>query len=106
MIELKLIPDGLGRVPPEATDDEILAGLLEAASNIPDDSTAPIAGWRDVERVVPGTGEYLALRLPGTVDDYPGGTLDSVANALVGNINGLKTHPNGWTNVEPDTFQS
>lgn len=100
MIELKLIPDGMAQVPAEAKDDPILAGHLKAASNIPDDANAPISGWRDVERVVPGSGEYIALRVPGAVSDYPGSSLDGIKNAIVNNISGLKAHPDGWQVVE------
>jgi hypothetical protein len=100
MIELKLIPDGAAEVPAEAKDHGILASNLEGASNIPDNANAAINGWRDIERVVPGNGEYIVLRVPGTVSDYPGNTLDGIQSAIVNNINGLKEHPDGWEVVE------
>jgi len=98
MIEIKLIPDGGDGVPVESKDHGILADRLEAADP-PDQSPAP--SWRDIQRVVPGTAEYVALRIPGaTLDDYNEYALDNFATA-VANINGLKKHPDGWTERLP-----
>jgi len=100
MIEIRLIPDGMTSVPVEAKSHSVLADCLEDANNILDDVNAPINGWRDVERVVPGNGECIVLRVPGTVGDYPSNSLDGIQSAVAGNINGLKAHPSGWTEVE------
>ena len=102
MIELQLIPDGRSEVPAEAKDHGILAGYLKRASNIPDEANAPISGWKDVQRVVPGNGGYIAVRVPGEVTDYPGNSLSGIANAIAGNISGLKEHPDGWQYVDPN----
>lgn len=99
MIELKLIPDVPGTVPFESKDDSLMATYLSGASNIPDDANAPISGWREIRRVVPGHGEYVALRVPGEPTDYPGSTLDAIANAITNNIGGLKPHAEGWQYV-------
>lgn len=103
MIELKLIPDGAAEIPAEARDQEILADHFANATGIPDGSPAPIDDWRGVERVVTGSGRYLALRVPGEPTDYPGNSLDGIANAITNNISGLKPHPNGWEYVKEPT---
>lgn len=100
MIELKIIPDG-GQIPYELTDDQIIKDLLQAASNIPDDPNAPISNWHDVGRVIPGSKNYIALRVPGEPPDYPGDSLNIIGNAITNNINGVKKHPNGWEYI-PD----
>lgn len=100
MIEIKLIPDGLGQAPFEARDHTILAGHLQEASDVLSDLSGPIDGWRDVTRVVPGHGNYIALRVPGEQADYSQTTLDEFRDAIIDNINGLKAHPDGWTEVE------
>ena len=97
MIRIKLLPDGLTEIPVEARDHSVLASKLEAADP-PDKSPAP--SWRDIEREVPGSKDHLVLRIPdATLDDYASGALDGFANA-VANINGLKKHPDGWTETE------
>lgn len=96
MIEIKLVPDGVSKVPNEAKDHSNLASKLEGADP-PDHSPAP--SWRDIERVVAGSGEFVELRVSGSLDDYASGALDAFANA-VANINGLKKHPDGWTEVD------
>ena len=55
---------------------------------------------RGRERVVPAGGEYIVLRAPGNLDDYPGNSLSGIQTAIVGDISGLKAHPNGWQVVE------
>lgn len=100
MIELKLIPDGLTNVPAEAKDHGTLASHLE--NNASPSGTSPVASWREAERIVPGHGEYIKIRLPGSLADESGNTLDAFENAIVGNINGLKAHPEGWVEVDDD----
>ena len=100
MIELTLIPDGSPGVPVEATDHAILASHLEESATVLDDPLDPLDGWRDISRVVPGSGEYIALRAPGQPGDYSQTTLDGIRDAVVDNINGLKAHPDGWTAVD------
>lgn len=98
-VAITLIPDGLERIPVEARDHSVLAGLLEAANNIPDQSNSPLSHWSDVEKVVYGSGERIELRVGGedtTVDDFQGNTLDAIGGAIIGNISGLKAHPDGW----------
>ena len=99
-IELKLIPNGLPKVPAEAKDNDIVAGHLAEAASIPDSITAPIDGWRDVVRVTPGHGRHIAIRVPGERPDYPGNSLSNIASSLTDNIDGLKEHPNGWESVD------
>ena len=100
MIEIKLIPDGAAEVPAEAKDHAILQTYLEQQGDVPAVEGDPIESWRDVERVVPGNGAYVALRVPRSTADYDPSTLDNLVTALESNINGLKKHPNGWTEVE------
>lgn len=100
MIELKLIPDGTAEVPAEAHEDSIMKSYLEGATNILDGSPAPIDGWRDITRHIPGHHRHVALRVPGEPPDYPVDSLSNIANAIVGNISGLKEHPDGWQTVE------
>lgn len=104
MIELKLIPDGASEVPAEARDHGILATHLENNGS-PSSDTANATGtantWKDIERIVPGHREYIAIRVPGEVADYSGNSLDGFKNAIVNNISGLKAHPDGWTHVTP-----
>jgi hypothetical protein len=99
MIELKLIPDGTAKIPAEAQDESSLANYLQSASNIPDDADAPISSWRDVQRIIPGSGTHVALRVPGEPADYPGNSLDAIAKSITENVSGLKPHPNGWEYV-------
>lgn len=107
MIELKLIPDGNVKVPGEAKDHRVLRTHLEDNSNaIPSVSADPIESWRDVKRTVPGSGEYVALRVPGVVADYDQTTLDAMRDALTTNINGLKAHPEGWQAVETQALSA
>jgi hypothetical protein len=98
MIEKRLLPDGVAKVPAEARDHSVLTTLLE--TNASPSSNSPPSSWREVTHVVPGHGEYIVLRLPGSLEDYSGNTLDAFENAIVGNINGLKAHPEGWVEVE------
>lgn len=96
-IQVRLISDGASKIPAEAKDHGILASRLESADP-PDHSPAP--SWRDIQRVVPGTQDHVVLRIEGAaLDDYASGALDGFATA-VANINGLKKHPDGWTEVE------
>lgn len=97
MIEITLIPDGSAKIPAEARDHSVLASMLEAADP-PDQSDAP--SWRNIERVISGSNESVVLRIrDATLNDYADSTLDAYATA-VGSINGLKKHPDGWTEVE------
>lgn len=100
MIQIKLIPDGGTEIPVEARDDEIMASHLQSASP---SSGSPVDTWRDVKRVVPGSNEYILLRVgdeQATLSDYSSSTLDAFANAVVNNIAGLKKHPDGWKQVD------
>jgi hypothetical protein len=102
-VAITLIPDGQGTLPQEARDHDRLAGLLEAANNIPDQSNSPLSHWRDVERVVHGDGSRIELRVGDgdtTLSDFPGNSLDAIGSAIINNISGVKAHPNGWHNVE------
>lgn len=96
MIEVRLIPDGGSEVPVEGREHGVLATHLEAQGDPPADS--PAGGWRGVERIV--HREEVRLRLPGTLADYSSGSLDGLATAITGNVNGLKQHPDGWYEVE------
>ena len=101
-VEITLIPDGSGVVPAEARDHDILAAHLEGAG-IPDVLDTPLSGWRDVERTVYGDRSRTELRTGGEDDSlagFPDAALDTITNAVVSNINGLKAHPDGWHNVE------
>ena len=103
MIELKLLPDGAAKVPQEARDDSILATYLENDAEAvisADISENAASSWREIARVIPGHGKYIALRVPGEQVDYSQTTLDGFRDAIVDNIGGLKTHPNGWEAVE------
>jgi len=105
-IQIKLIPDGLATVPAEAKDHGILQSYLENSGDIPTVEGDPIETWRDVERVVFGSGQYVALRVPGAPADYDSTTLNAMRDALVTNINGLKAHPDGWVELpEPETME-
>ena len=96
MIEIKMLPDGVAKIPAEAQDHGILASKLKGADP-PDQSPAP--SWDDIEREVAGTGDQLVLRITGAaLDDYADGALDEFATA-VASINGLKKHSDGWTEV-------
>ena len=101
-VAIDVIPDGTAEVPTEARDHGILATHLEAAP-IPDVPDTALSGWRDVERVVYGSGRRIELRVGGegeTLADFPDTALDAIRDAIVSNINGLKAHPDGWHNVE------
>lgn len=98
MIELILIPDGMSNLPAEAKDHGILATNL--SENASPSSSSPIASWREAERVVEPAKNQVRVRLPGTLSDESSTTLDAFENAIVGNINGLKAHPDGWQEVE------
>jgi len=103
MIEMKLLPDGAGSVPAEARDDSILATHLQNDGDpelLSVDDTENIASsWRDVTRIIPGHGDFILIRVPGQQADYSQTTLDGFRDAIIDNITGLKTHPDGWTQV-------
>jgi len=95
-IRIKLIPDGLVEVPPEARDDGVQELYLSGVDNIPASSEDPIDSWRDIERRVTGSGTHIELRVPGSLDDYDSVTLETIRDSIVSNVSGLKAHPNGW----------
>jgi hypothetical protein len=100
MIQLKLCPDAGKNLPAEARNHAILADdLSEVNDKLPDDPSAPIDSWRDVERVVPGHGQHIELRLPGSLSDYPSDTQTIVRDAVLNSISDLRPHPDGWTEV-------
>lgn len=90
MIRIKLIPDGLSKLPGEATDDSIISAHLKDKSEM----------WRDVKRETPSSKEHLILFINGSLDDYSEENLQDIADSLVENISGLKTHPDGWVEIE------
>jgi hypothetical protein len=101
-VAIDLIPDGLPEIPAEARDSSIVATHLEGGG-IEGVPNTPLSGWRDVERVVDGKGRSVKLRVGDedtTVNDLPDAALDTIATAIVSNINGLKAHPDGWHDVE------
>lgn len=97
-LEVKLIPDGSAQVPVEGADHGLLADRLKGADP-PEHSPAP--SWQDIQRVVPGHRRWVALRIEGTLDDYASGALDGFATAAA-NVSGLKTHPDGWQEIETE----
>lgn len=99
MIEKRFIPDGGGQIPQTANTPGTVTNALQNA-NLPDDSNAPIAGFRNVERVVPGDLSYIAIRVPGEPQDYPGTTLDNITKAVLG-VGSLVEHADGWQVVQP-----
>jgi len=104
MIELKLIPDALPQVPAEATDHDWLWDLIQSNSTQAQReafaNNTPADGINDIQRVVPGHGKYIAIRVPGELADYPNSLLDAVEQFFTNDINGLKSHPKGWKVVE------
>jgi len=105
MIELKLIPDGQPQVPYEARDHGWLWDIIQSNSTTEQRNAfvdqTPCDSIRDIQRVVPGSGDFIDIRLPGDVTDYPSSLLDAVEQFFTNNIAGLKAHPNGWQYVEP-----
>lgn len=97
MIECRLIPDGLTELPAEAREQGILASHLESANADIEGNNSVVAAWRDVEREI--QREYIALRLPGTLDEYQSAALDATTGAIVNNVAGVKVHPDGWNEV-------
>lgn len=107
MIELKLIPDGIPQVPAEAKDHAWLWDLIQSNSTqaqrdaFVNQTPDSVSGIRDIQRVVPGSGDYIAIRLPGEPAGYPDSLLDAVAQFFTNNIPNLKAHPSGWQYVDP-----
>jgi len=95
MIECEILPDGLNELPTEARDDSVLASYLSDANSTIEANNSIGADWRDVERIVPG--DQLTLRVPGSSSDYENTALNAITDAVVGNISGVKKHPDGWT---------
>ena len=101
-VAIELIPDGSAEAPAEARDHGILTTYMKNAG-IPDVPDTTLSGWRDVERVVYGSGRHVGLRVGDeaeTLADFPDTALATLSDAIVTNINGLQTHPDGWHNVE------
>ena len=103
-IKIRLIADGLTELPGEAKDSTIIASRLENA-DLSAISSAP--NWREIERVRPGNDEYMELRVSdATLNDYDQAALDTFAQSICSNISGIKEHPDGWVEEEPDPRQS
>jgi len=103
MIELQFIPDGAGKVPVEARNHSILATHLQTDADpvlATEDGDDAASSWREITRVIPGNGHSIVIRAPGQPGDYSQTTLDGLRTAIVGNINGLKAHPDGWRATE------
>ena len=102
MIRLRFIPDGNDRVPQEATDHGLLATHLKNDGDpvlSVDNNENTASSWRDVRRIIPGHRKFISITVPGNLADYSQTTLDAFQNAIVDNVNGLKAHPDGWTEV-------
>ena len=103
MIELKLLPDGMTQVPQEATDHGVLWDLIQSNSTQEQRdafiNNSPADSIRDIERVVSGNGDYIAIRVPGEPADYPDDLLDATAKFITDNIPNLKAHPQGWQSI-------
>lgn len=94
-IKIRLIPDGLGSIPSEATDHTIVAEKLKGTTP---DGKAP--DWGEIGRVVPSNRDYLELRIENSsLSDYDDSALTDYANS-VASISGIKKHPDGWVEVE------
>lgn len=93
MMQAKLIPDGMERLPAEARDDGIIAAHLENAG---DGEGGP--PWDEVRRVK--APDHILLQVDAGPDDHPGAALDALVQAVASNINGVKAHPAGWTEVD------
>jgi len=103
MIELQFIPDGAAEVPVEAREHNILATHLQNDGDpvlSTEDGDDVASSWREITRVIPGHGRYIAIRIPGQPGEYSQTTLDGLRTAVVGNITGLKAHPDGWEAIE------
>jgi len=106
MIEIKLIPDGLTKVPAEATDHGILWSKIQNNSTEVErqafvaSTATDVNGIQDIERVVPGSEKHIKLRLPGRLTDYTDNLLDATAAFITDDTKGLKAHPNGWVEVD------
>jgi hypothetical protein len=95
----------MAEIPAEAGDHGILWSTIQSNSTEVErqaliaNTTAEVTGIRDIRRVVPGSGDYIMLQLPGTLNDYPDDLLDTVAGFVTDGINNLKAHPDGWSEV-------
>lgn len=98
MIEVVIYPDGAAELPAEARDHGILASHLSAANADIEGNNSVVIDWREVEREV--HRERMVLRAPGAMSDYQQAALDAITGAVVNNVNGLKQHPDGWTEVQ------
>lgn len=92
-IQTTFIPDGLSKLPVGAIYGTEMAAHLENSG---------YSEWRSVERIIYGSRTKIELRLDGNLSDYQQSDLDTVSGAIVGNINGLKEHPEGWHEVQSD----
>ena len=100
MIRLRLVPDGIARLPLEAREDPpVITRLKDNADNVPTRTTSPLSGWEAVRRVRV-SDEELRLELPGTLDEYLTAELEGFASAMAGSLDGVKVHSEGWTEVE------
>jgi hypothetical protein len=100
MIRLRLVPNGMARLPSETREDPpVIAALKDNAGDVPTGATSPLAGWEEVRRVRVGD-EELRLELPGTLDEYLDAELEGFASTMVESLDGVKVHSEGWTEVE------
>lgn len=95
-VEVVLVPSSGDRPPAQARDHGVLASLLE--SNASPSSNSPMDSWRDAVRVV--EADRIRIRLPGTLDDHSGSTLDAFETAITNNLD-VEAHPDGWQEVAP-----
>lgn len=98
-IQIDLIPDGAAEMPVEARDSEVLADKLKN-TDLSGVGTAP--DWDSIERVISGGRERVKLRVrDATLTDYDEAALDAYADSIA-SINGVKKHPKGWHEAEPE----
>lgn len=106
MIQLKLIPDGVASIPLTAQSHKRLWNAIKENSTEDDRqkfaTESPVGGIKDIIKVIPANNEYIIIRLPGDVDEYPDDLLDSIPGFFTAEISGVKAHPDGWQYVDPD----
>lgn len=98
MIQIKLIPSNSYKIPPKAQSHDILSDILKNISSLPDGANV---NWRDVQRVIPATHDYLILRLDESMESTSKQTRTAISECITNNITGVEEHPNGWEKIEP-----
>lgn len=97
-VEIKLIPDGISKIPAELSDDGIVATYLQDIS-VPEQ--APIDSWRQIEREVPGDESHYILRVKGvSLSDVPDKMLTQTQQAITNQVAGVKASERGWQEVD------